>query len=153
MGLGSAVKVTLAEARRQRAECHKLLADHVDPIKERERRRATATMENAKTITFCEGARIYIASHRAGLKNPKHAAQWATTIATYAEPMLGDLLVRDIDTSLVHKVLEPIWTVKPETASRVRGRIEFDPRLGQGAQVSRRRKSGAVARQSRQVVA
>src|SRR5262249_43262219 len=67
---------------------------------------------------------LYRASHRRGLKNPKHAAQWGTTIATYAEPVIGKLWVRDIDTGLVHKILEPIWTTKPETASRVRGRIE-----------------------------
>jgi integrase len=124
MGLGSLRKVSLADARDEAAECHKLLKAHVDPIQERERRRAVAVLKTAKTITFKEAAKSYIASHRVGLKNPKHAAQWATTIATYAEPILGNLLVRDIDTGLIHKVLEPIWTTKPETASRVRGRIE-----------------------------
>ena len=61
---------------------------------------------------------------RKGLKNAKHVAQWGTTIATYAEPILGKLLVRDIDVGHVHRVVEPIWTRKPETAGRVRGRIE-----------------------------
>jgi integrase len=61
---------------------------------------------------------------RKGLKNAKHAAQWGTTIATYAEPILGRLLVRDINVGHVHRVLEPIWTTKPETAGRVRGRLE-----------------------------
>jgi integrase len=67
---------------------------------------------------------MYVASHRAGWRNPKHAAQWQATLATYAEPVIGDLSVQRIDTALVLKVLEPIWRVKPETAGRVRGRIE-----------------------------
>ena len=58
------------------------------------------------------------------LKNITHAAPWGTTIATYAEPVLGKLSVREIDVSSVHQVLEPIWTTEPQTAGRVRGRIE-----------------------------
>jgi integrase len=124
MGLGTLRKVSLAEARRKAADCHKLLEDHIDPIKERERRRAAAVFASTKTITFTKAADKYCASHRAGLKNLKHAAQWRTTLATYVEPDMGKLLVCDIDTGLVHRVLEKIWTSKPETASRVRGRIE-----------------------------
>ncbi len=124
MGLGSLRKVSLAQARNEVRDYHSLLRNHVDPIQERERRRAEAVLAGTKLITFKEAAERYIASHRRGLKNPKHATQWATTITTYAEPILGKLWVRDIDTGLVHKVLEPIWTTKPETASRVRGRIE-----------------------------
>ncbi len=63
-------------------------------------------------------------AHRAGWRNAKHAAQWEATLATYAEPVIGELSVQAIDTALVLKVLEPIWTTKPETAGRVRGRIE-----------------------------
>src|SRR5262249_27863068 len=57
-------------------------------------------------------------------KNAKHAAQWEATLATYAEPVIGALSVQAVDISLVLKVIEPLWTTKPETASRVRGRIE-----------------------------
>src|SRR6516164_5697026 len=57
-------------------------------------------------------------------RNPKHAAQWEATLATYAEPVMGGLSVQAIDTALMLKVLEPIWATKPETAGRVRGRIE-----------------------------
>jgi integrase len=67
---------------------------------------------------------MYIAGYRAGWRNPKHASQWQATLATYAEPVIGGLSVQAVDTALVLKVLEPIWTVKPETAGRVRGRIE-----------------------------
>ena len=56
--------------------------------------------------------------------NPKHRAQWPSTLERYAYPVFGDLPVASIDTALVTNAIEPIWTQKPETASRVRGRIE-----------------------------
>jgi integrase len=124
MGLGSLRKVSLAEARRKAADCHRLLEEHIDPIEHRTKVRASAALDNAKTITFKEASNRYIAMRSRGLKNAKHAAQWGTTIATYAEPVLGRLSVRDVDVGLIHQVLEPIWTTKPETAGRVRGRIE-----------------------------
>jgi integrase len=124
MGLGSVRKVGLAEARRKAADCHKLLETHIDPIEHRKAARSAAALASAKTITFKEAATRYIAMRSKGLKNSKHAAQWGTTIATYAEPVLGKLPVRDVTVGLVHQVLEPIWSTKPETAGRVRGRIE-----------------------------
>jgi integrase len=124
MGLGSLRKVSLADARRKAAACHRLLDEHVDPIEHRTKARAAAALANATSITFKEASARYIAMRSKGLKNAKHAAQWGTTIATYAEPVLGNLLVSDIDVGLVHQALEPIWTTKPETAGRVRGRIE-----------------------------
>ena len=66
----------------------------------------------------------YINSHRAGWRNDKHAGQWGATLATYAYPVIGALPVQAVDTGLVLKALEPIWAAKPETASRLRGRIE-----------------------------
>ncbi|WP_421021498.1 phage integrase central domain-containing protein, partial [Klebsiella pneumoniae] len=62
--------------------------------------------------------------HRAGWKNAKHAEQWANTLATYAYPVFESLPVAAINTALVMRVLEPLWTSKTETASRLRGRIE-----------------------------
>jgi integrase len=124
MGLGSLRKVSVADARRKAAESHKLLDDHIDPIEHRATVRAAAALTNAKTITFKEAAKIYIAMRSKGLKNAKHAAQWGTTIAVYAEPVLGELPARDVNVGHIRRVLEPIWTTKPETAGRVRGRIE-----------------------------
>ena len=63
-------------------------------------------------------------SHGAGWRNAKHAAQWPSTLKTYVYPIFGHLPVQTIDAALVLKALEPIWNEKPETASRVRGRIE-----------------------------
>lgn len=74
--------------------------------------------------TFSQCAAAYIESHRASWSNAKHALQWETTLRTYAYPVFGNLPVAAIDTALVVRALEPIWSVKPETASRLRGRIE-----------------------------
>lgn len=81
-------------------------------------------MEAAKTTSFRKCAEQYIEDNRAGWKNEKHAAQWEATLGTYVYPTLGNLPVGGVDTELVLKVLRPIWREKPETASRVRGRVE-----------------------------
>jgi integrase len=65
-----------------------------------------------------------VAAHEAGWRNPKHRAQWRSTFETYAYPVPGDKAVRDITTDDVVRVLMPIWVKKPETASRLRRRIE-----------------------------
>jgi integrase len=114
----------LAEARGERDRYNRLLRDHVDPIEHRKRQRAEAALADAATITFKEAAAAYCTAHRAGLKNLKSAAQWVSTLATYAEPVIGDLSVRDINTGHIHRVLEPIWSAKSDTASKLRGRIE-----------------------------
>jgi integrase len=75
-------------------------------------------------VKFRECAENYIKAHRAGWRNAAHASQWENTLSAYAYPHVGALSVQAIDTSLVLKVLEPIWTTKPETASRLRGRVE-----------------------------
>jgi integrase len=124
MGLGPLHTVSLAEARQRALECRKLLLDDQDPIEVRRARRATIRLAAAKAVTFAECAEKFIAAHRAGWRNPKHAAQWPATLGAYAYPVFGDLPVQAVDVGLVMKAIEPIWTTKPETASRVRGRIE-----------------------------
>jgi len=124
MGLGSAAVVSLAAAREKAAECRRLRQEGIDPIDARRAARRHAALDAAMTMTFSQCSQAFLASHRAGWRNAKHAAQWAATLTTYAWPTIGNLPVQAIDTSLVLKVLEPIWTSKPETASRVRGRLE-----------------------------
>ena len=85
--------------------------------------RDQARLDAASTLTFRDAASSYIDAHRAGWHNPKHIWQWGSTLTTYANPVIGDLSLQMIDTALVLKVLEPIWPTKPETASRLRGRI------------------------------
>jgi integrase len=124
MGLGSQRDVTLATARTKAGEARRQLADGVDPIRARDDTRAQERLQKAGTLSFSKCAEKYIAAHRAGWRNPKHAAQWMATLDTYAYPTIGNLAVRDVDTELVLRILEPIWSKKPETASRLRGRIE-----------------------------
>jgi integrase len=124
MGLGSARLVSLAQARERALECQRSLVEGRDPIAERDARIAKEKLQSAGAITFAECGEKYVASHRAGWRNPKHAAQWASTLATYAGPVIGGLATKDIATALVLRVLEPIWTKKPETAARLRGRME-----------------------------
>lgn len=124
MGLGPYPLFSLSEARERARAGLKLKHDGVDPLEAKHAERRAKKLEASKAITFRQAAEKYIAAHKAGWRNGKHAGQWTSTLATYAEPIIGALPVSVIDTSLVLKVLEPIWTAKPETASRLRGRIE-----------------------------
>jgi integrase len=123
-GLGSAADFSLAEARDRALASRKLVADGQDPIEAKATRRRAAAVASATAMTFQACAEAYIAAHRAGWRNPRHAAQWPSTLETYVFPVFGSLPVQSVDVGLVMKALEPIWQVKPETASRVRGRIE-----------------------------
>jgi integrase len=113
-----------AEARERAAECRKLRELEIDPIEARETAKRQAALERAKSLKFKEAAATYMAAHRVAWKNEKHAAQWRSTLQTYAYPLIGDVSLQAIDTGLVMKVVEPIWATKPETANRVRSRIE-----------------------------
>jgi integrase len=127
MGLGPAAgraAVTLSEARGKASALFKAVRDGRDPLADRKAERAARLLESAKAITFAECAAQYIAAHEAAWKNDKHRQQWENTLATYAEPEIGTLAVQAVDTGLILKVLEPIWSAKPETASRLRGRLE-----------------------------
>jgi integrase len=124
MGLGPLHTISLAEARERARECRKLRLDGIDPVEARKAKRAEERLAAATAMTFEQCAARYIAAHRAGWRNPKHAAQWPSTLKTYAYPVFGSLPVALIDVGLVMKTLEPVWQTKPETASRVRGRIE-----------------------------
>jgi hypothetical protein len=77
-----------------------------------------------RAITFRSVANDYIKAHAPAWRNPKHRAQWRSTLDTYVHPVIGDMPVTDVATAHVMAVLGPIWTIKPETATRVRGRIE-----------------------------
>ena len=123
MGLGSAEFVTLAAARDLAAEARKLARTGTDPIEARNRAREAAKAA-ATANTFREVAAAYIAAHGAAWRNAKHRQQWANTLATYAFPVIGDMGVAAIGTDQVKAILKSLWEAKPETASRLRGRIE-----------------------------
>ena len=121
MGLGSAELVSLAEARRLALACRRTLAEGRDPIEEhRAERRRRAPADR----TFTAAARALLEAKRSGWHNPKHAAQWANTLEVHAFPVLGPLPVDRIETEHVLAVLRPLWERTPETAQRLRQRIE-----------------------------
>lgn len=122
--MGGYPAVTLQQVREKAREVREKIAQGIDPIAERKAARSALMASRATEITFEEAAKQYIAAKSPEWKNAKHAKQWSNTLETYAFPKIGKLQVRDIDTPHVLEVLEPIWTVKTETASRVRGRIE-----------------------------
>lgn len=124
MGLGGFPDVGLADARRRAREEREKADKGLDPIGERRAEKARLRADQALQITFELAADAYIKAHEAGWKNIKHAGQWKATLETYAYPLIGKMLVRDITTANVLSVIEPIWQTKTETASRLRGRIE-----------------------------
>jgi len=125
MGLGSVRTFTLAEARERARKARQMVADGLDPIEERQKQRDHAKAEAAKRITFKECAETYIKAHERSWKNDKHRAQWRSTLKTYAYPTLGSVSVAAITTPMIVKVLKPLWHDIPETARRVRNRIEL----------------------------
>lgn len=123
MGLGPLDTVSLAEARDMAAAARRLVRDGIDPIAHRR----TAKEERwaaLQAATFTECAALYVEAHAAGWRNAKHGAQWMATLDAYAFPVFGSVPVASVVTAHVLRALEPIWREKPETASRVRGRIE-----------------------------
>jgi integrase len=131
LGLGPANgsdAVSLADARDRAAALRLQVKGGTDPLVERDRKaaEALAAAQAAKTATvsFKAVATRYIADNRDGWRNAKHRQQWENTLNSYVYPVIGDLPVADIATAHVLQVLEPIWKMKPETASRIRGRIE-----------------------------
>ncbi|HEV8029796.1 MAG TPA: integrase arm-type DNA-binding domain-containing protein [Stellaceae bacterium] len=123
-GLGSYDTWTLAEARERARVFRQQRALGEDPIEKRRAQRMAAKIEAATAMSFRACAEAYVAAHKAGWRSAKHGQQWQASLRDYVYPVFGDLPVQVIDTALVTKAIEPIWAVKTETASRVRGRIE-----------------------------
>jgi integrase len=133
MGLGALDTTSLAKARELAQKARDVLRDGVNPRVARDAERRQRKLEAAKQMTFLECASAYVAAHKGSWKNEKHVAQWEATFAETkrgskvypaATAILNDLPVQDVDVALVRKALEKIWYSTPETASRVRGRIE-----------------------------
>lgn len=115
MGLGSANDVPLADAREKAADARRTLSKGLNPIDERKRDNGIPS--------FGEMADLVCETLSAGFRNDKHKAQWRMTLQNYAAPLRGKP-VDTVATDDVLAVLKPIWSDKPETASRLRGRIE-----------------------------
>ena len=119
LGLGPAIDITLAKARERAREARLLLLDRQDP---REVWKEPAKAKQLP-VTFGKFARDYIVGIEDGFRNSKHRQQWRNSIQTYGAPM-AEVAIEDVDTDDVLRCVQPIWLEKPETASRVRGRIE-----------------------------
>jgi integrase len=127
LGLGSLDTLNLPEAREKARLLRQQLVERIDPFeakRQAKKERLAKLAAEARAMTFRQCAEECIKSHADGWKNAKHRAQWRSTLESYAYPVLGDLAVDDIATAHIVRVLQPIWKEKPETASRVRGRIE-----------------------------
>jgi integrase len=124
MGLGPLHTVSLQEARSRARQARQVLLDGLDPIDVKHERRTAARLDKARALSFKQCADDYIGAHAGAWRSSKHKAQWSATLDAYAHPLIGALPVAAIDTALILKILRPIWQEKPETASRLRGRIE-----------------------------
>ena len=131
IGLGAASgpeAISLANARDKAGALRLKVKGGIDPLAERDREaaEALAAVQAAQIagIKFKDVAEAHIAANEDGWRNAKHRQQWRNTLATYVYPEIGELPVAQVSTAHVLKILEPIWKEKPETASRVRGRIE-----------------------------
>ena len=123
-GLGSYPTVSLQDAREAAMACKRLLQAHKDPIEEARNQKALVRLEAARGLTFRECTHRYLQANSVKWSNAKHRKQWASTLERYAFPKFGSQPVQHITQSLIMEVLEPLWTTKTETASRLRGRIE-----------------------------
>jgi integrase len=118
LGLGGFPGTTLAQARRAAQDARKMIADGHDPVSRR-----VEVNEASRVPTFIEAALRYIELNRPSWRNAKHAAQWESTLQTYAYPAIGDKPVDQITSNDVMQLLEAIWNEKRETAGRVRQRL------------------------------
>jgi integrase len=124
MGLGPLHAFNLKEARERARKAKQQLFDGIDPLEARRAERAKQALEASRAITFEQAAKAYFDGHESEWRSAKHRAQFLSTMRAYVFPKIGRLPVATIDTDVVLTVIEPIWHRIPETANRVRGRVE-----------------------------
>lgn len=124
IGLGGYPDVTLAQAREKAREARRQIEQGIDPVEVRKAAKAALIAAQAKAITFEQAARQCHAARVQEFRNPKHKKDWITSLELYAFPVIGAVQVADIEQAHAVRVLEPIWTTKTETATRVRQRCE-----------------------------
>lgn len=124
IGLGGYPDVTLEQARSLAREIRLQIRQGIDPVATKREARNALKAAQAKVMTFGAAAAACHAAKSHEFKNRKHRKQWLATITEYASPLIGSLPVADVELAHVVKILEPIWTTKTETATRLRGRME-----------------------------
>lgn len=129
MGIGTLADKHPKVARAEAANLGQMVRNGIDPIEARKAAKedaaAAAKAVERGAVTFSMAAKAYIEAHRSGWKNPKHAAQWPSTLETYVYPVFGGKPVGDVTTDDVLRALHAIWVTKTDTALRVRSRIEL----------------------------
>jgi integrase len=124
MGLGPYPDVGLKAAREAAADARKAVRAGINPLDAKKKAKAAETKAQQPTMTFDAVLKLYLAAHEDTWRNPKHRAQWRSTLDSYVSPIFGGWEISAVDTGAVMQVIEPLWKSKTETASRVRGRIE-----------------------------
>lgn len=131
MGLGPYPAVSLAQAREKAQKLRDQISEGNDPLRLKAAAKAALKAAQASSITFEQAAYDYIRHHESSWSNSKHAGQWVSTLEKWVFPIIGRLLLEDITTSHILEVLRQevgdrgvFWSVHPETASRVRQRVE-----------------------------
>lgn len=123
MGLGSDRLTSLADIREQGRALRAMVRKGIDPIEHARRERSRQALAEARQVTFEHVAADYLDTQGSGWKNPKHRAQWRSTIFDHAVPVIGPLPIADINRADIVRVLTPLWQKTPETARRLRGRL------------------------------
>ncbi|MCH7982030.1 MAG: integrase arm-type DNA-binding domain-containing protein [Proteobacteria bacterium] len=124
IGLGGYPDVTLEQARTLAREARLQIRKGIDPVEARRAAQDALRSANAKRMTFDQAAAACHKTKSREFRNPKHSAQWISSLTTYASPIIGSIDIARIELAHIVAVLEPIWDSKTETASRLRGRIE-----------------------------
>ena len=129
IGLGAFPGVTLALAREKAQATRDDITKGIDPVAQRAAARQTIVEqqqeEKALAWTFRRCAEAYIKAKKPGWRNAKHAYQWPASLQAYAYPVIGEVLVRNVNINHVTTIIEPHWATKNETINRVRNRIEL----------------------------
>jgi integrase len=124
LGLGSAASVTFAQARNLRDDHRAAIRAGTDPVAQKQAQVAQAKVEQRARLSFRDHAEQYMQTHETFWTHPKHRAQWRTSLQNDVYPVIGDLSPAEITTRDIVELLQPIWASKPETARRIRGRVE-----------------------------
>lgn len=124
IGLGGFPDVILANAKERARAIRDKIKLGIDPLAEKQAKKSALIAAEEQSITFERATQLFINAKESDWSNAKHAAQWRSTVETYAYPIIGSMLVRDVDLPHILAILEPIWKTKTETATRLRGRLE-----------------------------
>jgi integrase len=123
--LGPYPKISIAEARIKAQELRNQIDSGMNPITERQKQKIEMLRLQPKKVVFSEFAKECIKTKRSEWTNQKHGDQWEYTLKEFAYPIIGDKYLDEISTEDILTILSPIWVSKTETASRLRGRIEW----------------------------